>query len=95
MGRAARGSGHSQHLQAISLRSFTALVGHEPKYEAAVRRGRLTGVIAVDSAALVVMLAREPEADRLLQVIAEADRCFLSALSLLETSLCWPGARAT
>ena len=48
-------------------------------------------MIVVDSSALVAILRREPEADRFLQVIAAADRCFLSAVSLLETSMVLAG----
>jgi predicted nucleic acid-binding protein len=48
-------------------------------------------VIVVDSSALVAILRREPEADRFLQVIAEADGCLLSSVSLLETSMVLAG----
>jgi ribonuclease VapC len=48
-------------------------------------------VIVVDSSALIAVLRREPEADSLLQVIAAADRCLLSAVSLLETSMVLAG----
>jgi ribonuclease VapC len=44
-------------------------------------------VIVVDSSALVAILRREPEADRCLQLIAEAEGCLLSSVSLLETSI--------
>ena len=44
-------------------------------------------MIAVDSSALIAILRREPEADSFLQVIATADGCLLSSVSLLETSL--------
>jgi len=43
-------------------------------------------VIVVDSSALIAILRREPEADAFLEIIASTDRCFLSAVSLLETS---------
>jgi ribonuclease VapC len=48
-------------------------------------------VIVVDSSALVAVLRREPEADRFLQVITEADGCLLSSVSLLETSMVLAG----
>ena len=48
-------------------------------------------MIVVDSSALVAILRREPEADRFLQVIAAADRCLLSAVSLLATSMVLAG----
>jgi ribonuclease VapC len=48
-------------------------------------------VIVVDSSALIAILRREPEADTFLHVIAAADRCLLSAVSLLETSMVLAG----
>jgi ribonuclease VapC len=48
-------------------------------------------VIVVDSSALIAILRREPEADRFLQVIAAAQSCLLSSVSLLETSLVLAG----
>lgn len=48
-------------------------------------------MIVVDSSALIAILRREPEADRFLQAIAAADRCLLSAVSLLETSMVLAG----
>lgn len=48
-------------------------------------------MIAVDSSALIAILRREPEADSFLRVIAGADRCLLSAVSLLETSMVLAG----
>ncbi len=48
-------------------------------------------MIVVDSSALIAILRREPEADRFLQIIAAADRCLLSAVSLLETSMVLAG----
>jgi ribonuclease VapC len=44
-------------------------------------------VIVVDSSALIAILRRESEADAFLEIIAAADRCLLSAISLLEISL--------
>ncbi len=44
-----------------------------------------------DSSALVAILRREPEADRFLQAIAEAEGCLLSSVSLLETSMVLAG----
>ncbi len=48
-------------------------------------------MIVVDSSALVAILRGEPEADEFLRVIAEADGCLLSAVSLLETSMVLAG----
>jgi ribonuclease VapC len=48
-------------------------------------------VIVVDGSALIAILRREPEADRFLRVIAAADRCLLSAVSFLETSMVLAG----
>jgi ribonuclease VapC len=48
-------------------------------------------VIVVDSSALIAILRREPEADCFLQVIAAAQSCLLSSVSLLETSLVLAG----
>jgi ribonuclease VapC len=48
-------------------------------------------VIVVDSSALIAILRREPEADAFLEIIAATDRCLLSAVSLLETSMVLAG----
>jgi ribonuclease VapC len=48
-------------------------------------------VIVVDSSALIAILRREPEADRFLHVIAAADDCLLSSVSLLEASMVLAG----
>ena len=48
-------------------------------------------MIVVDSSALIAILRREPEADDFLRVIAEAEGCLLSSVSLLETSLVLAG----
>jgi ribonuclease VapC len=48
-------------------------------------------VIVVDSSALIAILRREPEADDFLRVIAEADGCIVSSVSLLETSMVLAG----
>ena len=48
-------------------------------------------MIVVDSSALVAILRREPEADSFLQVIATAEGCLLSSVSLLETSMVLAG----
>jgi len=48
-------------------------------------------VIVVDNSALIAILGREPEADVFLRIIAEADGCLLSAVSLLETSMVLAG----
>ena len=52
-------------------------------------------MIAVDSSALIAILRREPEADSFLEVIAGADRCVLSSVSLLETSMVLAGRTGT
>jgi ribonuclease VapC len=41
----------------------------------------------VDTSALVAVLFREPEADRYIQLIHDADRCLISAGSYLELSI--------
>lgn len=43
--------------------------------------------MVIDTSALVAILRREDEADKFLRLIAETDRCLLSAVSLLETSM--------
>ena len=48
-------------------------------------------MIVVDSSALLAILRREPEADSFLQIIAAADGCLLSSVSLLETSMVLAG----
>lgn len=48
-------------------------------------------MIVIDSSALIAILRREPEADDFLRVIAEAEGCLLSSVSLLETSLVLAG----
>jgi len=48
-------------------------------------------VIGVVSSALIAILRRAPEADSFLQVIATADGCLLSSVSLLETSMVLAG----
>ncbi len=48
-------------------------------------------MIVIDSSALIAILRREPEADSFLQVIATADGCLLSSVSLLETSMVLAG----
>ena len=48
-------------------------------------------MIVVDSSALVAVLRREPEADEFLRIIASADGCLLSSVSLLETSMVLAG----
>lgn len=48
-------------------------------------------MIAIDSSALIAILRREPEADSFLQVIAAAQGCLLSSVSLLETSMVLAG----
>ena len=48
-------------------------------------------MIVVDSSALIAILRREPEADAFLRIIAEADGCLLSTVSLLEASLVLAG----
>lgn len=48
-------------------------------------------MIVVDTSALIAILRREPEADAFLRIIAGADGCLLSTVSLLETSLVLAG----
>ncbi len=48
-------------------------------------------MIAVDSSALIAILRREPEADAFLRIIADAERCHLSTVSVLETSMVLAG----
>ena len=48
-------------------------------------------MIVVDSSALVAILRREPEADAFLHIVAGADGCLLSSVSLLETSMVLAG----
>jgi len=48
-------------------------------------------VIVLDSSALIAILRRELEADGFLRAISEADRCLLSSVSLLETSMVLAG----
>ncbi len=48
-------------------------------------------MIVVDSSALIALLRREPEADGFLRVIAAAEGCLLSSVSLLETSMVLAG----
>jgi ribonuclease VapC len=48
-------------------------------------------VIVVDSSALIAILRREPEADDLLQIIANAEGCLISSVSFLETSMVLAG----
>ncbi len=43
--------------------------------------------MVIDTSALIAILNREPERDSFLRAIDEADRCFISALSLYETQL--------
>ncbi len=48
-------------------------------------------MIVIDTSALIAILRREPEADRFLQCISEADGCLLSSVSFLETSMVLAG----
>lgn len=48
-------------------------------------------MIVIDTSALVAILRREDEADEFLRLIAGAERCLLSAVSLLETSMVLAG----
>jgi ribonuclease VapC len=48
-------------------------------------------VIVIDTSALIAILRREPEADRLLQRISDAEGCLLSSVSFLETSMVLAG----
>lgn len=82
-----------EDLRAISLQSAAALAGYEPMAEAELydEAGHQTCRATVDSSALIAILWREPEADCFLQIIAAADGCFLSAVSLLVTSMVLAG----
>jgi ribonuclease VapC len=51
--------------------------------------------MAIDTSAIVAILRLEPEADRLLHAIANAEDCFMSAISVLETALVLAGTRGT
>lgn len=52
-------------------------------------------MIAIDTSALVAIFRLEPEADAFLKVIVAAEKRFISALSVLETSMVMSGgARA-
>ena len=44
-------------------------------------------MIVADTSAIVAVLRKEQEADRFASIISEADRCFLSAVGLLEMSI--------
>jgi ribonuclease VapC len=44
-------------------------------------------VIVIDTSALIAVLRREPEADAFLRIVAETDRCLVSAVSYTEVSL--------
>ena len=44
-------------------------------------------MIVIDTSALIAILRREPEADRFLRRISQADGCLLSSVSFLETSM--------
>jgi ribonuclease VapC len=48
-------------------------------------------VIVVDSSAVIAILRREQEADGFLRIIAAADGCLMSSVSLLETSMVLAG----
>jgi ribonuclease VapC len=50
-------------------------------------------MIAVDTSAIVAILRLEPEADPLLHAIADAEACFVSAISVLETALVLAGTK--
>jgi len=44
-------------------------------------------VIAIDTSAMVAVLKREAEAETFLEIMVEAERCFLSAVGHFETSM--------
>ena len=44
-------------------------------------------MIAIDTSAMVAILRREDEAEPFARVIAEAERCFFSAVGLLDASM--------
>jgi ribonuclease VapC len=49
--------------------------------------------MVIDTSAIVAVLRLEAEADTFLRAIATTDACFMSALSVLETSMVLAGAR--
>jgi ribonuclease VapC len=51
-------------------------------------------LIAIDSSALIAIFRLEPEADAFLKAIVAAETRFISALSLLETSMVMSGGAA-
>lgn len=48
-------------------------------------------MIVVDSSSLIAILRREREADAFLRIIANTDRCLISSVSFLETSMVLAG----
>ncbi len=52
-------------------------------------------MIAVDSSALVAILRREEEAERFLRILAAEDRCLVSTMSFLETSIVLAGRKGS
>lgn len=48
-------------------------------------------MIAIDTSALIAIFRLEPEADRFIRAIVEADQRIMSAVSLLETSMVMSG----
>ena len=81
-----------EDLRAISLRSAALLQGRELLTEDDLYdENGLAGVIVVDSSALIAILRREPEVDRFLRIVAEADGCLVSAVSVLEARMVLAG----
>ena len=52
-------------------------------------------MIVLDSSALVAILRREPEAAAFARAIAQASRCLMSSVSLMETSMVLAGRAGT
>lgn len=44
-------------------------------------------MIAIDTSALIAVINHEPERPRFLEIIASADRCLISTVTLLETRI--------
>lgn len=51
-------------------------------------------MIAIDTSAIIVILFREPEYDKFVRIVTDADRCLVSAVSYLEASLVLVGRGA-
>lgn len=47
--------------------------------------------MVIDTSALIAILRREPDADDFLRIVADAEQCLLSSVSLLEASMVLAG----